>query len=136
MVETNPWKTPFGRLLIGSSVVAAVVGFSLALGATTYFRSLASAPIPTTDEEFALDVQHSDEPEYLEPLYSSQRDIFADPEGYAAALAGLGTPPHEGGGAGLANAADPRPIATGNLHTVDAADFPAGEWQTEGEGTD
>lgn len=43
-MESSPWKTPFGRLLIGSSVVAAIVGFAVATGMTTYFRTAAAEP--------------------------------------------------------------------------------------------
>lgn len=93
MIEDNPWKTPFGRLLIGSSIVAAIVGFSLAAGVTTYFKTDAS----TVEEEFVSDVDEqrlpfSDIEQEVKPA-TSQRSLINDPEGYAEALAGLGPPP-------------------------------------------
>ncbi|HVM21937.1 MAG TPA: hypothetical protein VM308_01360 [Sphingomicrobium sp.] len=41
-MEQNPWKTPFGRLVAVSALLAAVVGFSLAAGVMTYFRTPAA----------------------------------------------------------------------------------------------
>lgn len=92
MVEGNPWKTPFGRLLIGSSIVAAVVGFSLAAGVATYFKTEASAPealVDDVDSESEVASGWSQ----LEAPQSSRRDVITDPEGYAEALAGLGQAP-------------------------------------------
>lgn len=43
-MDNSPWKTPFGKLLIGSSIVAAVIGFALAAGLMTYVRGAAAAP--------------------------------------------------------------------------------------------
>lgn len=67
MLEQNPWKSPFGRLIIGSAVVAGVVGFAIAAGGSGYLRSAAAAE--STDSaanaNFATDDEnvsaHSDE---------------------------------------------------------------------------
>lgn len=39
MVEQNPWKTPFGKVLIAGSVVAAVLGFTVAAMSASGSRS-------------------------------------------------------------------------------------------------
>ncbi|MES2119470.1 MAG: hypothetical protein V4513_02715 [Pseudomonadota bacterium] len=89
MAEQSPWKTPFGRLLIGSSVVAAVVGFSLAAGVAGYFRTSAST------EESAVN-------ETIEPAVTDAQttldsddsvDVMSDPNGYADALDELSPAP-------------------------------------------
>jgi hypothetical protein len=43
-MDRSPWKTPFGRLLIVSSIVAAIAGFVLASGVTTSFRGASAQP--------------------------------------------------------------------------------------------
>jgi len=88
MIEDNPWKTPFGRILIGSSIVAAVVGFSVAAGLTTYFKTEASAPDAPADA-VALNTNEPTRWSEVEAPASTQRDVTTDPEGYAAALAAL-----------------------------------------------
>lgn len=92
MIEDNPWKTPFGRLLIGSSIVAAVVGFSVAAGVTTYFRSPASTPEEVVGAAVESPAVTGFEQEQAE-AETSPRDVMSDPRGYAEALAGLGPPP-------------------------------------------
>lgn len=51
MHEQNPWKTPFGRLIIGSAIIAAVVGFSMAAGIMTYFKSAAAGDAANSDTQ-------------------------------------------------------------------------------------
>lgn len=92
MVEKNPWKTPFGRLLIGSSIVAAIVGFSLAAGVATYFRTESPAQEEFADEAVVEDAVPS-AISRVDEASAAQRDVMTDPEGYAAALAELGPPP-------------------------------------------
>ena len=85
MTEDNPWKTPFGRLLIGSSIVAAVAGFPLAAGVTTYFNDISTAD--ARGDVAAVDAEEASHWGVAEA--PAQRDITTDPEAYAEALAGL-----------------------------------------------
>lgn len=85
MVEQNPWKTPFGKVLIGSSIIAAVVGFSLAAGAATYFRSI-------HDDDELVDQESYSEPVTEAPSWDEQPaepTTMPDPEGLAAAVEAL-----------------------------------------------
>lgn len=89
MIEQNPWKTPFGKLLIGSSVVAAVVGFSLAAGFAAYFQTEADPPQAAYSDPEMQAADTSSEPAAYQSddaYTSAQRSVVDDPHGYAAVL--------------------------------------------------
>lgn len=112
MHEQNPWKTPFGKLLIGSSIVALVIGFSLAAGFAGYFRTQASS----SDENVSQPAQFSDGFESADTFVErsenapDQPSLVADPEGYAATLDELEPAATSGGDRAIAEtSAEPAP---------------------------
>lgn len=89
MVEQNPWKTPFGKVLIGAGIVATAAGFALAAGAAGYFKSSSSSVAEMTEEAPGESLSGTDVVDTTLDA-SPSADVTNDREGYSSALEELG----------------------------------------------
>jgi hypothetical protein len=80
MGENSPWKTPFGKVLIASSIIAAVVGFSLAAGIMSYFRTTAASASETDANLVSDEAVNTFDATSAEPS-DTQSDEVAAPVG-------------------------------------------------------